>query len=92
MYTKYSTRRFKIDHLNRIRALKKRYLSQGVEKTQEQILVQVVEEGLKLVEQSIGTVTTSDFRLESDDKVMYELYKNTKRRIAPIGIRDEEST
>lgn len=52
MYIKYSTRRFKEDHLNRIRALKNTYASQGVDKTQEQILVEVVEEGLKIVEQT----------------------------------------
>ena len=77
MYTKYSTRRFKIDHLNRIRALKKRYLSQGVEKTQEQILVEIVEEGLKIVE------TKRFVPWRAGEQML---------RIAPIGIRDEEST
>lgn len=75
MYIKYSTRRFKEDHLNRIRALKKRYLSQGVDKTQEQILVQVVGEGLKIVEQLM--------------MLTVQVKRQPAGRVAPLGIRDE---
>lgn len=77
MYIKYSTRRFKEDHLNRIRALKKQYLSQGIEKTQEQILVQVVGEGLQVVEQLIMPQLTAQFAGQ------------LAKRVAPLGIKDD---
>jgi len=90
MYIKYSTRNFKASHLERIKSLKAKYPSfLGTTKTQEEIVVMALEVGLAFMEQHMDLTTVTDLRIESDDKVLYEIYKSSKKRTAPLGIKDD---
>lgn len=84
MYIKYSTRKFKISHLKRIKLLKDWNLALGTHKSQEEILTEVVEEGLKIVEAVLQPSIT--FALQEEDRMNQEWLK---KRTAPMGIKDE---
>lgn len=74
MYIKYSTRKFKEDHLRRIKFLKAQSVSQGGNRTQEEVLVIALEIGLTQLEQLL----------------LNPVDVNIKKRTAPMGIRNEE--
>ena len=75
MYIKYSTRKFKASHLERIKSLKDQYALQNLPKTQEEIIVIALEAGLLYLE----------------DHTPYLLPPTPERgkRTAPMGIKDE---
>ncbi len=50
MYTNYSSRKFKKDHIRRLQLPKDASKSNGVEKTMQELLVEVVEVGLHVLE------------------------------------------
>ena len=79
MYIKYSTRKFKVSHLERIKSLKDQYASRGTCTTQEGIVVGALDIGLTQLEKLLGISTSLGVRVED----------NQRKRTAPMGIKDE---
>jgi len=81
VFTNFSSRKFKVNHVNRLRALKRAYKSHDVKKSIQVLVVEALEIGLRDLEEQVKL-----------PQVVDELpgVQIISKRVVPFGIKETQ--